>query len=850
MKTTVACIVCLLLLSVTTEAQEESTVKPSIIPTPQLLVVKNLRFKLTGGTKIVLGSDAVSEQFTAEQLNDEIAARGGQRLKVAFENSLRKLPASFIYIGSPSSEFGRALLKERKGILTPDLKEEGYFLDVEPGGIVLIGESSAGRFYAVMSLSQILQRERRSLYASGVSITDFPKEKMRGISDDISRGQVSTLDNFEKIIRFLARYKMNTYSPYIEDVFSFANHPLIGRGRGALTAAEVRTLDAYAKKFHVDLVPTFETLGHWENILAKPEYLSYAEFPGAQTLKVGDEKTYALLDEMIGELSHAFSSPYFNMGADESWDVGLGSNRDRVAKEGIASVHADHYRKVAEIVKKYGKKPMMYGDIILNNPAILKQMPNDIVIVDWHYDPEFTYPSAEVFRKAGFRFVASPAVWNFTGPFPDFFGSSVNIQRFNADAFANGALGLLTSNWNDYGGEELRELNYYGYAWSAECAWHPEGAEIGEFDSRFFKEFFGVEDDRTIRSVYGILASPGNAVSWQEMWRHPMLPLRPESLNDGYLPILERVASIKSTMPVALALIEEAKGVTGLGAEQLRYLTFVAKLNLWFAEKIEAGEKIKAICNDAGDVARKDSAAALVSGVCDDVVKRLLSLKGEFERLWLATNESAGLELLLARYDRQAAYWKETAEQVKRGNFTVDPQLPSQWIFDPAANPGNEKLRQVQRACFRKVFVLPKGSRSAIVQVLASSYARISLNGTVLGEVYVRRSNSLSLEKERVKLFDVLHMLKDTSNTLGIEVESYEPGSSAGTNVYAEFRLADGSVRTLMSDSTWSVSENPGPNWLTSSGVDSTWRSAAAKPLPMTIVKPNFEAGRGSWIER
>ena len=98
----------------------------------------------------------------------------------------------------------------------------------------------------------------------------------------------------------LARYKLNVYSPYIEDMFAFTRHPLIGKGLGALTAKEVKELDAYARQYHVEMIPVFETLGHWENILAIPEYAGYGEFPGAHTLNVSDERVYKLLDEMIG----------------------------------------------------------------------------------------------------------------------------------------------------------------------------------------------------------------------------------------------------------------------------------------------------------------------------------------------------------------------------------------------------------------------------------------------------------------------------------------------------------------------------------------------------------------------
>ncbi len=850
MKHTAAFFVVLLLYTFMTIAQENEQSIPSILPTPQKLTPKNTRFKIASGTRIVLGSGSNQELFAAQQINDDFGDRKEVQLKIVTEHSLRRLPASFIFIGSPTTEFGRQLLKDRKGIMTATMNDEGYFLDVDPSGTVIIGESEAGKFYGVMTLLQLMHREKRNVFVDGVSINDFPIEKIRGISDDISRGQVSTLENFKKIIRFLARYKMNTYSPYMEDMFVFKNHPLIGRGRGALTPAEVRSLDTYAKKYYVDMIPTFETLGHWENILAKPEYFSYAEFPGAQTLNVSDEKIYAMLDEMIGELSRAFSSPYFNMAADESWDVGLGFNRDRVAKNGLAAVHADHYKRVVDIIRKHGKKPMMYGDIILNNPAILDKISKDIAIVDWHYDPEFSYGSPEVFKKASFQFIASPAVWNFTGPFPDFFGSVVNIRNFNRDAHANGSLGLLTSNWNDYGGEELRELNYYGYAWTSECSWNPEHADVNRFNQAFFRDFYGTSGDLKLQSIYAILSSPANLFSWHELWRHPMLPVRPQSQREGYINITERIESITSTMPLVLSLLEEEKGTLGREEDHLLYLGFVARLNLWFAKKIEAADAVKRMNASATGASRNDSAQTAIVDICSDVLKDLVSLKNVFERLWLATNESAGLENLLNRYDRQAAYWQEEIDQAKRGLLWTNPELQSLWIYHPHANPGNDTLPQVQKSFFRKTFQTPKGLRSATLQLMADSYAKLSINGKPAGEVYVRRSNSLSIETQRIKLIDILPLLNDSVNVLAVEAQSFEPASSAGINIYCELQFMDGTVRTLMSDSTWRVSDVIMENWSAVSFVDSSWSSAAAKAYPLTIVRPNFEAGRSSWIER
>ncbi|MGA7161472.1 MAG: family 20 glycosylhydrolase [Bacteroidota bacterium] len=850
MKAAIAIFIMALLCGTMVDAQEENQTMSTIIPTPQHTIVKNICFKVGPGTKIILGSNSKQEQFAAQQINDEFAGKKEVQLKIVSEHSLRKLPVSFIFIGSPTSEYGRQFLRERKGTLTPAMKEEGYFLDVDANGVVVIAESEKGKFYGVMSLLQMLYREKRSILVGGVTIEDFPLEKIRGISDDISRGQVSTVENFKKIIRFLARYKLNTFSPYLEDMFAFKEYPLIGKGRGALTAQEVKELDGYAKKYYVDMIPTFETLGHWENVLAKPEYVAYAEFPGAQTLNVSDEKIYTMLDEMIGELCASFSSPYFNMGADESWDVGLGANKERVQKNGLAAVHAEHYKRIADIVRKHGKKPMMYGDIILNQPEILGMIPNDITIVDWHYDASFAYKSTEVFKKAGFTFIASPAVWSFTGPFPNYLNTFVNIQNFNRDGFEKGSLGLLTSNWNDYGGEELRELNYYGYAWTAECAWQPAKADAEVFNRVFFKIFFGAGGCEELESAYAILSSPANDYSWHELWRHPMLPFREQSQEEGYLPLAVRLQSITSTMPIVLSLLAKGKNEITENEDQLRYLEFIARLNLWFAKKVEDQENVKRLSTSAVGGTNNDSVAATIIDLCGDVLKDLSSLKNEFESLWLATNKSAGLDLLMARYDRQASYWQEKIDEVKHGRFWVNPEIESAWIYHPYGISGKKDSTQTQKAYFRRTFIAPKNLRSATLQLIGDTHAKVFVNGRSVGEVYVRSSNSLSIEHERIKMFSILPLLNDSMNIIAAEAETFAPSGSAGINIYCELELADSSIEKIISDGSWKVAENATGNWTEASFNDSSWVNAAPKPYPCIVVRPNFATGRSSWMER
>lgn len=819
-----------------------------IIPTPQQVFTKPAKFKITSSTKIVLGTGTSREDgFAASLVNHQLAEMKGPYVKTVDEESLRRFAPNFVYIGTPESERGKEFLKERKGKLTREMKEEGYFLDVTMEGVVIIAHSATGRFYGVMSLLQLIEREKKSLVVPGVLMHDWPLQKIRGITDDLSRGQVSTFDNFKKIIRFLSRYKLNVYSPYIEDIFAFKSHPLVGKGRGELTAKEIQELDLYAKAYHVELIPIFETLGHWENILALPEYVKYAEFPGAHTVNISDERVYKILDEMIGEIAGAFSSPYFNLAADESWDVGLGANKRRVEWSDIATVHAEHYKRLFEILKKHKKKPLMYGDIILTHPSILDKIPKDVIIVDWQYYVSDNYGSPAIFKAAGFPFVVSPAVWNFTGPFPNYVNTFVNVQNLNREGFLNGSMGIHTSNWNDYGGEALRELNYYGYAWTAECAWQPLRANASDFNRRFFADFFGSADAaEPALTVYALLSNPLNLFTWHELWRHPMLPLIPASN------ALWRIQNIRANMPLVQRLIQQVRSSATRNLDHLQYLEFVGRLNLWFAWKLETGEAVRKLTQDIPPSARRDSVQSAALEMTKDVTDELAKLKTEFRRLWLTTNRDANLNWLLMRYDRQVSYWNEKIQELKRGDLWVDPLIESKWIYHPKASPRirDTTMTQVSKAYFRQSFSVDDTATSATLQLIGDTQAKIWLNGSQLGEVFARHSLSLSVEHQRVKVWDISKKLKKGKNIIAVETANYDPFGSAGINIYAELSSPAKGATKVLSDSTWMVSEISSTGWTNPEFSDTSWTFAKPFPYPSPVIRPNFSAGRTSWIER
>ncbi|NCS90558.1 MAG: family 20 glycosylhydrolase, partial [Ignavibacteria bacterium] len=492
---------------------------------------------------LVVNSFAQSDNFTIIPVPKSIEKFNGSfsfqnNITISIKNNFDENLFAAELIGKTLKEFlgvRSTIDSQSKGVITLSINDklvafpeettdEGYILLIDENGISLEALTSKGLFYGAMSLIQLLEKaEEKTL--PYFKVIDYPDMKVRAVSDDISRGQVSTLDNFKKIIVHMSRYKMNVYMPYIEDMLLFNAYPTIGVNRGALTKEEASELVDFAGKHFVEVIPIFQTLGHYENILSQDEFLKYAEFPGAASLNVTNDSIYVFLETMMKEVFELFPTKFFHMGADESYDVGLGYSKKLVDETNIATVHANHYKKIYSIAKKYGKTVLMYGDIILQHPEILSQIPKDIIVVDWHYRADKNYTSTKTFKESGFEYYVSPSSWNFLTTFPTNINSLPNIKHIIKDGLKNGSAGMVNSNWGDYGAETFKELILFNYAWSAQCAWNIEASNIDLFSQNYFYDFFGINDER-LASIYRSMSNPLNQMMWHEVWRHPMLPFR------------------------------------------------------------------------------------------------------------------------------------------------------------------------------------------------------------------------------------------------------------------------------------------------------------------------------------
>ncbi|MDZ7372943.1 MAG: family 20 glycosylhydrolase [candidate division KSB1 bacterium] len=826
---------CVMIASLTLGSVEmRAATDTGLIPEPQQTTILAGKLDPRQWGQVVLGPGTSAEdQAAVEELLSLVREKAGANVSVIQQPGAVPSPGQ-IWLGDWNRSPEVRDLLAHYGLRAPEGKgSEAYVLLLLPDRAVLAGPSPAARYYACQTLAQWLEIGRGQC----VGVIDWPAYELRGVTDDISRGQVSTAGNFKTIIRRLAQLKMNVYMPYLEDMFTFRSYPQIGQGRGAWTPELARELQDYAERYHVQIIPIFQTLGHYENILIQPEFIHLAEFPGAASLNVSDEATYGFLEQVLSEILPAFRSPYFHIGADESWDVGKGASRERAQKLGVGKVHVEHYKRVHEIVKRHGKTVMMYADIVLQHPEILEELPRDIVLFDWHYDPQLSYPSVETFHRAGFRFVVSPGIHNWAMIFPNHTAAMANILHLSLRGLEGGALGCLTSNWGDYGGANLRELNWFGYAWAAACSWNPQAAKAETFGPHFVRWFYGAESPELVAAIH-LLSEASELSHYPDLWRHPFYRIAPGQESR----FLQKKFDLPQVERTTLALLEKAQSSVRRNLDHLDYLAHAARVFGWVGRRaalsLRVEELRRGLCSG-----ERDGLLEQLATSCDSLADRIRDLEREYVNLWLRTNLDANLSYLLELFERQESYLRAAGQSLRAGKVPQEAELRSRFVTARGQRTG------AQTVFLRKRFVVEKPIAKAVLQAIGNDQLRVFLNGQFVGEVFARSSLSIRVEKQRVRTWDVSGQLCQGTNVLAFEAVSFDPNEPASGNLYLWIQFTDGSRATVLTDESWRASVQSEPGWVAPGFRDEKWKSAVDAGVRWRICEPDFEHNLPSRIE-
>ncbi len=537
---------------------------------------------------------------------------------------------------------GQAVPAEQVGLtvsLVPGATHhpEGYHLAILPHGIFIVAGTPAGAFYAAQTLRQILAQSPTGL--PFLQVADWPDYPHRGVMLDVSRDKVPTLDTLFELVNLLASWKINQFQLYTEHTFAYRQHPEIWAEASPLTGEEILRLDAYCRERFVQLVPNQNTFGHLERWLTHERYKPLAECPnGFYTEEWGffdqpfslcpaEPGSLELVRSLMDELLPHFNSRLFNIGGDETLDLGLGRSREVVAQHGRGPVYLDFLLQIYREAKTRGRTIQFWGDIIITHPELVAALPHDVIALEWGYEADHPFDrNGALFAATGIPFYVCPGTSSWRTVAGRTQNALRNLRNAAENGLKHGAVGYLITDWGDKGHWQPLPVSYLGFAYGAALAWANAANRDEDLTPAVSRYAFGDPSGRLGRLAYDL----GNA------YLEPGLSLHNSSvlfylLQESPKEITARTKLSEEKLRQTLAYLDRV--TAGLAPDQdgliERELNWVAAMlrhacrrGIWALRKARGQE----------DPAQRRQLA----GEAEDLL-------AGFRSLWLARNRAGGL---------------------------------------------------------------------------------------------------------------------------------------------------------------------------------------------------------------
>ena len=346
-----------------------------------------------------------------------------------------------------------------KYLIKDSLDNEEYEIEIKEKEVYVYSSTDAGFYYATKTLKQILQCDEIKC----VYIKDKPDLRVRGYLQDISRNKVPTVETIKYIIDIMSDLKMNHLELYVEGFsFEYKTFPQYLEDESYITVNEYKEIEKYANDHYIDLVPNQNGFGHMTEWLEKEEFRHLAEAPNgihlwgthrrASTLNPLDEGSVKLLEKMYADMLPISNSKYFHMNFDEPFELGKDKTKEVCEKYGVEVVYLDFAKKAYEIIKKYNKIPLIFGDVLINHDNVFDQIPKDMIYVDWGYEAEYPFDkNLERLKSAGIKFMSAPGTTSWCSLLTRTQDYLENISSAIWHVYELGGEGVLLTDWGDIG---------------------------------------------------------------------------------------------------------------------------------------------------------------------------------------------------------------------------------------------------------------------------------------------------------------------------------------------------------------------------------------------------------------
>jgi len=300
----------------------------SIVPQPTKMDMQDGAFRLNQDTRIYCTPESRGEALL---LKTYLAPATGFELKL--------------------SQGRRASRNSIQLALDPEFKtqtDEGYSLKVTTDRIVIRATGTAGLFYGIQTLRQLLPVDVYARHVTQqvwsvpcVHIEDQPSYPWRAMMLDVSRYFFDT-DYVKRYLDIMATHKLNVLHLHLVDdpgwrvqINKYPKLTEVGgfRGKGVnryggyYTHDDIREFVDYATKLHINIVPEIELPAHIQSALAAYPWLGCTDKPletptecyiSKELLCAGKESTYQFLEDVMTEVVELFPFKYVHIGGDEA----------------------------------------------------------------------------------------------------------------------------------------------------------------------------------------------------------------------------------------------------------------------------------------------------------------------------------------------------------------------------------------------------------------------------------------------------------------------------------------------------------------------------------------------------
>jgi hypothetical protein len=648
-------------------------------------------FAVGRGVWIEAGADA-DDRFAAADLAETLRARGVPVLGSDAPGAVR------VRLLRRDAAAGQQALTRAGLALDAAMVDEGYTLVAEAaaagGRVDVVGASAAGVFYGAQTVKQLFAGTGARTHVLGARIRDWPAMRWRGLHDDWSRGPVPTLDYQKRQIRTLAAYKVNVYSPYLEHVFAYAAHPLLGPPGSAITPAEARELATYARRHHVEVIPEQQTFGHLHTVLRWERYSPLAERPHGHAFAPDDPRALDFVRSTFAELDSAFGGRFLHVGGDETFELGRGRTGDRVRREGLGPTYVDYVTRVVGALRPLKRELLLWGDVGTNHPELVASLPKDLIAVPWMYDD---VPSAErwikPFRDAGMQTWVAPGVNNWWRVYPNLGIALPNIRLMAREGQRLGATGLLNTTWDDFG-EQLFDQTWSGVLFGAAAGWQAGDSDPDVYLRRYPRVFHGdttahIEAaERDLMAATALVSrAAGTEMNEQAFWMDPWSD-EGRRLSTRILPVASEVR-LRAESAIEHIVRARRAGATRepaaldameLGARRLDLIGLKFQLAHEIAQQY--GQIVAQSRDSAGAAAVKWYDLADLSGIngrLQDLRDAYTETRELYAIAWRRENRPAWLPNVLARYDLATQLWLTRIDRMNqvRAEWARTRRLPS-----------------------------------------------------------------------------------------------------------------------------------------------------------------------------